>query len=92
MPKKTAQLTLADTAAFSGSADFVDFDVGNEEVGCYRYDVAVNLMSGESCWSGTRGGRAGAIEPRCGQPRRIKEDPRQSAGRQEHVGIIQEDE
>jgi hypothetical protein len=91
VPKKQAQIARLASAAFSGSGDFADFDVGNDETECYRYDVAINLMSGGSCRSLTRGGKAGAIEPRCGQPRRIKEDPRQSAGREEHVGTIQED-
>lgn len=82
-----------DLAAFLGSSDFVGFDVGKGCVGCYRYDVAVNLMSGRTCRSKPwGGGEAGAIEPRCGQPRRIKEDPRQSAGREEHVGTIQENQ
>jgi hypothetical protein len=91
VPEKQAQIAGLMVAAFSGSHDFADFNIGNDEAGCYRYDVAVNLMSGRSCRSVTRGGKAGAIEPRCGQPRRIKEDPRQSAGREEHVGTIQED-
>lgn len=91
VPKKQAQKTGLMAAAFSGSGDFAEFDVGNDETECYRNDVAINLMSGGSCRSLTRGGKAGAIEPRCGQPRRIKEDPRRSAGREEHVGTIQED-
>lgn len=92
MPKNTAQSAGYLSAAFLSSDDFVGFNVGNDRAECYRYDVAVKLMSGKSCRSATMGGEAGAIEPRCGQPRRIKEDPGQSAGREENVGTIQEDQ
>ena len=38
-------------ACFLGGIDFAGFTVGNEFVGCYRYDVAIKLMSGSFCRS-----------------------------------------
>ena len=70
-------------AVFLGSVDFADFSVGSDYVGCYRIDVAIIVMTGQLCRISTwGGGKAGAIGPRCGQPGRIKEDPRQGAGRE----------
>jgi carbon storage regulator len=38
-------------ACFLGNINFAGFTVGNEFVGCYRYDVAIKLMSGRFCRS-----------------------------------------
>jgi len=46
-----------DCACFLGSVKFAGFTVGNEFVGCYRSDVAINLMSGGFCRIRGRGGK-----------------------------------
>ena len=48
---KCSTFKHADYACLLGSVDFAGFTVGNEFVGCYRYDVAIKLMSGRVCRS-----------------------------------------
>ena len=89
VPKIKAWAARCDCAAFFGKGDFLDFPVGSDCAGCYRIDVAIIVMSGESAGSENGGGgKSGAVEPRCGQPRRIKEDLGQGAGREKYVGTF----
>jgi hypothetical protein len=50
-PQRCLKNKQPGTAGFLGSSDFAGFDVGKRCAECYRYDVAINLMSGGFCRS-----------------------------------------